>query len=51
MDANLFDFKGLRTTGEADPNGDIAFDEDPCSTETSTPAEGATIQFRPFDEI
>ncbi|NIE69176.1 tRNA 2-thiocytidine(32) synthetase TtcA [Burkholderia sp. Ax-1719] len=51
MDANLFDFKGLRTTGEADPNGDIAFDEDPCSTETSAPAEGATIQFRPFDEI
>ncbi|MBB3261799.1 tRNA 2-thiocytidine biosynthesis protein TtcA [Paraburkholderia bannensis] len=51
MDANLFDFKGLRTTGEADPNGDIAFDDDPCSTETATPAEGATIQFRPFDEI
>ncbi|WP_321890048.1 tRNA 2-thiocytidine(32) synthetase TtcA [Paraburkholderia bannensis] len=51
MDASLFDFKGLRTTGEADPNGDIAFDEDPCSTETSAPAEGATIQFRPFDEI
>ncbi|WP_322055346.1 tRNA 2-thiocytidine(32) synthetase TtcA [Paraburkholderia bannensis] len=51
MDASLFDFKGLRTTGEADPNGDIAFDEDPCSTETSAPAEGTTIQFRPFDEI
>jgi tRNA 2-thiocytidine biosynthesis protein TtcA len=51
MDASLFDFKGLHTTGAADPNGDIAFDDDPCSTETTPPAEGATIQFRPFDEI
>ncbi|HJU70748.1 MAG TPA: tRNA 2-thiocytidine(32) synthetase TtcA [Paucimonas sp.] len=34
MDRNLFDFTGLQATGIADPNGDIAFDEDPCSTAT-----------------
>jgi len=32
MDRNLFDFANLKATGEADANGDIAFDEDPCST-------------------
>jgi tRNA 2-thiocytidine biosynthesis protein TtcA len=34
MDKKLFDFTGLQATGMADPNGDIAFDEDPCSTVT-----------------
>ena len=33
MDHKLFPFAGLRATGEADPHGDIAFDEEPCSTE------------------
>ena len=32
MDAGLFDFKGLRATGVADADGDIAFDEEPCET-------------------
>jgi tRNA 2-thiocytidine biosynthesis protein TtcA len=32
MDHELFPFAGLRATGEADPQGDIAFDEEPCST-------------------
>jgi tRNA 2-thiocytidine biosynthesis protein TtcA len=32
MDHKLFPFAGLRATGEADPQGDIAFDEEPCST-------------------
>ena len=28
MDASLFDFKNLKTTGVADENGDIVFDEE-----------------------
>lgn len=32
MDRTLFDFVGLRATGEPDPLGDIAFDDEPCST-------------------
>jgi tRNA 2-thiocytidine biosynthesis protein TtcA len=35
MDRQLFDFVNLKATGEADANGDIAFDEDPCATNTS----------------
>ena len=31
MDAGLFDFKGLRATGAPRPDGDIAFDEEPCA--------------------
>jgi tRNA 2-thiocytidine biosynthesis protein TtcA len=40
MDHKLFPFAGLRASGEADPQGDIAFDEEPCSTDTG---EGATF--------
>ncbi|GAB3469352.1 tRNA 2-thiocytidine(32) synthetase TtcA [Massilia terrae] len=37
MDRSLFGFTGLQATGVADPAGDIAFDEEPCSTpETNT---------------
>jgi tRNA 2-thiocytidine biosynthesis protein TtcA len=32
MDRKLFDFANLKATGEADANGDIAFDEEPCAT-------------------
>jgi len=32
MDRDLFGFADLKATGEAVPNGDIAFDEEPCST-------------------
>jgi tRNA 2-thiocytidine biosynthesis protein TtcA len=32
MDRHLFDFTHLAASGTADPNGDIAFDEEPCST-------------------
>ncbi|HCY64857.1 MAG TPA: tRNA 2-thiocytidine(32) synthetase TtcA [Oxalobacteraceae bacterium] len=39
MDRKMFDFTGLKATGIADPNGDIAFDEDPCAT----PAANATV--------
>jgi tRNA 2-thiocytidine biosynthesis protein TtcA len=40
MDHKLFPFAGLRATGEADPQGDIAFDEEPCSTDAS---DGLTL--------
>jgi len=40
MDANLFDFAGLRASGVADPHGDIAFDDEPCSTD-APPRDGA----------
>lgn len=33
MDRQLFDFFNLKPTGHADANGDIAFDEEPCSTD------------------
>jgi len=32
MDRDLFGFKDLKTDGVANPLGDIAFDEEPCST-------------------
>jgi tRNA 2-thiocytidine biosynthesis protein TtcA len=32
MDRGMFGFTGLKATGVADPAGDIAFDEEPCST-------------------
>jgi tRNA 2-thiocytidine biosynthesis protein TtcA len=35
MDRNLFNFTDLQPTGEAMANGDIAFDEEPCSTGTA----------------
>jgi tRNA 2-thiocytidine biosynthesis protein TtcA len=40
MDAALFDFRGLRPSGTADPAGDTAFDDPGCAT----PAHG-TIRF------
>jgi tRNA 2-thiocytidine biosynthesis protein TtcA len=32
MDGRLFDFAALRATGAPRPDGDIAFDDDPCTT-------------------
>ena len=32
MDAQLFDFRGLRPTGQASADGDLAFDEEPCGS-------------------
>jgi len=32
MDANLFNFADLKVDGQAKPEGDIAFDEEPCAT-------------------
>jgi tRNA 2-thiocytidine biosynthesis protein TtcA len=31
----MFGFQELKTDGVANPNGDIAFDEEPCSTPAS----------------
>ena len=36
MDRDLFAFAGLKASGVADVNGDIAFDEEPCSAESGT---------------
>lgn len=37
MDRSLFGFTDIKADGVANPNGDIAFDEEPCSTpETNT---------------
>ncbi len=35
MDRSLFDFSQLKATGVANPDGDIAFDEEPCATGTN----------------
>jgi len=55
MDASLFPFAGLRATGQADPLGDIAFDDEPCSTEASdaggVAGAGQAISFVPFDDL
>ncbi|MBO9536370.1 tRNA 2-thiocytidine(32) synthetase TtcA [Herbaspirillum sp.] len=42
MDRELFGFTGLQATGEADANGDIAFDEEPCGTGAG-PTEGSAF--------
>ena len=34
MDRALFNFTALAASGQASPDGDIAFDEEPCSTNT-----------------
>jgi tRNA 2-thiocytidine biosynthesis protein TtcA len=54
MDHKLFSFAGLRASGEADPQGDIAFDEEPCSTDAGdgTPLNGAkSISIVQFDDM
>jgi tRNA 2-thiocytidine biosynthesis protein TtcA len=47
MDGSIYDFKGLRATGVADPDGDIAFDEEPCAQ--PNPASGV-IRFAALDD-
>ena len=36
MDKNLFNFTDLQIDGEANPDGDIAFDEEPCATPSNS---------------
>jgi tRNA 2-thiocytidine biosynthesis protein TtcA len=51
MDGALFDFKGLQATGVADPNGDIAFDEEPCASDAAGDTDqGNTIQLVRFGD-
>jgi tRNA 2-thiocytidine biosynthesis protein TtcA len=45
MDRALFDFAGLAATGEASPDGDIAFDEEPCTT-----PQANIVRFTGLDE-
>lgn len=47
MDRALFDFANLAATGEADPDGDIAFDDEPCAA--PQPVPGA-IPLRPIED-
>ncbi|EIF29144.1 putative ATPase of the PP-loop superfamily implicated in cell cycle control [Burkholderia sp. Ch1-1] len=54
MDHKLFPFAALRATGEADPQGDIAFDEEPCSTDAGNgmALDGAqSIAIVQFDDL
>ncbi|WP_168795479.1 tRNA 2-thiocytidine(32) synthetase TtcA [Paraburkholderia aromaticivorans] len=54
MDHKLFPFAGLRATGEADPQGDIAFDEAPCSTDAgggAMPNATKSISIVQFDDL
>lgn len=43
MDASLFDFKNLKTTGVADENGDIVFDEETFSETVGKPFAGVPL--------
>ena len=45
MDRNLFGFASLKATGEANADGDIAFDEEPCA-----PPVANVIRFADLDE-
>jgi len=45
MDRDMFGFTGLKASGTADANGDIAFDDEPCAT----PAMSAVIPLRLLD--
>ena len=47
MDRNLFNFMDLAVSGEAVPDGDIAFDEEPCATPTSS---GSVIRLHASDD-
>ena len=48
MDGGVFDFAGLRATGIADPHGDIAFDEEPCTTDSAV--SFGSISLHPVDD-
>jgi len=45
MDKELFNFTDLKVTGEATPNGDIAFDEEPCA-----PPSTNVVRFGDLDD-
>ena len=43
MDRSMFDFAGLKATGIASADGDIAFDEEPCSTDSGSDSNTINI--------
>ena len=53
MDTAQFPFASLRATGQADPQGDIAFDEEPCASGDDAAAPGAAkpISIVQFDDL
>ena len=55
MDPKLFPFADLRATGQTDPLGDIAFDDEPCASsetgEGGEPGNEQTISFAQFDDL
>jgi tRNA 2-thiocytidine biosynthesis protein TtcA len=53
MDHGLFPFTSLRATGVADPQGDIGFDEEPCSTDSPDGKDGGAkpISIVQFDDL
>ncbi|UVS85764.1 tRNA 2-thiocytidine(32) synthetase TtcA [Burkholderia glumae] len=51
MDTGLFPFAGLRATGQADPAGDIAFDEEPCGTGAPDAGGARPISIVSFDDL
>jgi len=46
MDRDLFNFRDLQMDGVANPNGDIAFDDDPCAAPAAA-ANFIPLQMRP----
>jgi tRNA 2-thiocytidine biosynthesis protein TtcA len=48
MDRALFDFAGLAASGAPRPDGDIAFDEEPCAAEDADATVGV-IRFAESD--
>ncbi|MXN74089.1 tRNA 2-thiocytidine(32) synthetase TtcA [Burkholderia sp. 4701] len=53
MDTGLFPFASLRASGQPDPQGDIAFDEEPCATGDDAAATGTArpISIVQFDDL
>ncbi|AOJ11492.1 tRNA 2-thiocytidine(32) synthetase TtcA [Burkholderia mayonis] len=51
MDTKLFPFADLRATGRADPDGDIAFDEQPCGTDAGAPDGAKSVSIVQFDDL
>ncbi len=51
MDRSLFEFSELKATGVANPDGDIAFDEEPCATGTNTSSSVIRLHRAEDDDI
>ena len=49
MDKRLYPFDTVTATGVADPQGDIAFDEEPCAPANDTPLQFTALRAEPAD--